>query len=593
MAQPDLAELIADADRHFEARRLGDAERVCRQILSRDERHDPSWHRLALIALEYGRTDIAANTIAKAIALREDVGRYHATRAAVFESLGRLETAAASYQRAVAFDPDDAETHALLGTTLGRLGKLDEAGLSFARALELKPSDAGTQYNVGFVLEKQGRYDQALAAYEQALKLNPASAEILNSLSMVLFALSRMEDALAAAERAVTIKPGYADAWNNRGTALLQLHRPVEALACYERTLSLSPSHTAGLMNRGNTLVRLKRRDQALPDYARAQALQPDLGDAHWGEALCRLYGGDFAMGWQKYEWRWQIRPYTVRTFASPLWLGAEDIAGKTILLYGEQGYGDALQFCRYVPLVAARGAKVVVEVPEVLKPLVSSIVGASAVYAQGDVLPDTDFHCPLLSLPLALGTTIDSIPAQVPYLAAPAEASARWRERLHDTPRPRIGLCWRAGERHQGEMHRSISPAALAPLLDCGVTIVSLQKDMRPEDQEWLAAHPAILDFNTDLTDFADTAALAGELDLVITVDTSVAHLAGALGLRVWILLSYIGDWRWMHDRDDSPWYPTARLYRQTEINDWTGVIARVAADLSSLTHSPEQIPR
>ncbi len=580
-AAPDLPQLILEAEQCYQARRLGDAERLYRQILSLDERHDASWHRLALIALEYGRTDIAASTIAKAITLRGDVGRYHATRGAVFESLGRLETAAASYRQAVTLDPGDAATHALLGTALGRLGKLEEAAASYAQALALKPDDASTQYNVGLALEKQGKYDQALAAYEQALKLNPASAEIHNSLSMVLFALSRLDEALAAAERALELKPGYADAWNNRGTALLQLHRPAEALACYERTLGLSPSHAVGLMNRGNILVRLKRRDEALCDYARAQSLRPDLGEAHWGEALCRLYGGDFPVGWQKYEWRWHIRPYTVRTFASPLWLGAEDIAGKTILLHGEQGYGDALQFCRYVPLVAARGATVVVEVPDVLKPLMSGIEGATAVYAQGDVLPDTDFHCPLLSLPLALGTTIGTIPAHVPYLAAPAEAAARWRERLRDISRPRIGLCWRAGERHQGELHRSLLPALLAPLLDCGVTVVSLQKDQRPEDQEWLAAHPAILDFNAELTDFADTAALAAELDLVITVDTSVAHLAGALGLPVWIMLSYIGDWRWMHDREDSPWYPTARLYRQTEINDWTGVIARIAASL------------
>ena len=588
----DISELFADARHAHDARQLKEAERLYRKIVALDERHDPSWHGLALIAHDNCRTDLAGPLIAKTLALRGDVAAYHATRGAIFERMGRLEVATASYQHAVTFAPDDIGNYRILGTILGRMGKLEEAAAIFERAVALDPDDAAVQYNFGLALERQGKHEQALARYERALELNPSSADILNSMSMALYALSRLDEALAAVDRALALRPGYSDAWNNRGTSLLQSHQPHEALASYTRALSLSPTHTTALLNRGNALVRLNRCDDALADYLRAQAFQPNFAELHWSESLCRLRMGDFRKGWEKYEWRWQVRPQTVRNFTCPLWQGLEDISGKTIMLHAEQGFGDALQFCRYVPMVAARGAKVMLEVPSVLKPLMATLGGVSELYDLGAPLPDTDYHCPLVSLPLAFDTTLATIPAATPYLAPPADASARWRERLREIPRPRVGLAWRAGERHIGELHRSIPPAMLTPLLGSGVSIVSLQKDMRPEDREWLSAHPEVRDFGENLADFADTAAIAAEMDLVISVDTSVAHLAGALGLPVWIFLSYIGDWRWMADRPDSPWYPTARLYRQSVTNDWSGVTARVAEDLRNRLFLEAQKP-
>jgi hypothetical protein len=339
------------------------------------------------------------------------------------------------------------------------------------------------------------------------------------------------------------------------------------------------------LVNRGTALLRLKRGDQALASFARAQALAPNIPDAHWAESTARLTLGDFERGWAKYEWRWRLHPEIARNFQTPLWLGQEDLAGKSILLHAEQGFGDTIQFARYVPLVAARGARVVFEVPPMMKRLMASVEGWSDLCVHGDMLPQTDFQCPLLSLPLAFGTRVETVPARVPYIAVPDDVAARWRERLAQVRRPRVGIAWSGRFEKLGELHRAIPPEQLAPLLDCGATFVSLQKDYRPEDRAWLARHPEVLDFSADYDDFADTAAVAREMDIVITIDTAAAHLAGALGLPTRVLLSYMADWRWMLEREDNPWYPTAKLYRQAAINDWTDVIARAVADVKALS--------
>lgn len=575
------AALFEDAEAHRAAGRTREAEALYRRIIESDPRHHPSWHALGMIGLSRDRYDLAVAMADKAIAIDDRIPVYHRLRAAAFDRMDRPQLAAASYRRALALDPGDAALHATLGLVLGRQGKLAEAVEAFTQSLALQPENPQVQYNLGFACENLGRYDEAMAHYQRTLTLEPNSAEAWMSLGKVLFALNRLDESLAATDRALALKPGHVDALNNRGTALFQLHRPAEALACYDRAVALSPAHALGHVNRGNALVRLGRIPEALSQYARAQALNPDLAEAHWSESLARLRMNDMPKGWEKYEWRWRVRPETARGLPSPLWLGDEDIAGKTILIHGEQGFGDCIHFCRYVPMVAARGAKVVLEVPAELTRLMASLEGATELRTQGDPLPATDFHCPLASLPLAFRTAPDTVPAAVPYLAAPPHVAAAWREKLAHLPRPRIGLNWVAGARHWGELHRSLPPEALAPLLGCGATLVSLQQNYRREDTAWLAGHPAVHDFGAEIADFADTAAIAGEMDLVISVDTAVAHLAGALALPVWILLSYIGDWRWLTERADSPWYPTAKLYRQSEINDWAGVVARVADDL------------
>jgi Glycosyltransferase family 9 (heptosyltransferase) len=302
---------------------------------------------------------------------------------------------------------------------------------------------------------------------------------------------------------------------------------------------------------------------------------------------LLRLLTGDFAGGWPQYEWRWKTHPLAAakRDFAQPLWRGVEPIAGKTILIHSEQGFGDAIQFCRYVPLLAARGARVILEVERPLLGLMRELAGVAMVVAKGDALPDCDLQCPLLSLPLAFGTQIETIPSQTPYLAAPVPAASSWSARLGPklgpNPRPRIGLAWSGRPTYRNDHIRSISLHALLPLLDVDATFVSLQKDVRSEDVALLQQRRDILHFGDALADFSDTAALISQLDLVISADTAVAHLAGALARPVWILLPFVPDWRWLLDRDDSPWYPTARLFRQSQARKWGEVVETIRAAL------------
>lgn len=578
----DIAQLFAQA---AAARDLNEAERLYRRIVEQDPRHHQSLYGLARIALAHGRPDVALAMIDRAIAVDAGVGVYHGLRAHVLEHTGQLHDAVTSYQRALALDATQPAFHASLGLTLGRLGQLNEAVPALQRALEMTPNDAGVAYNLGFAYEKLGQFAEALVHYDRVVALQPAAAGAWISRCKMLFALNRIEESLDAANRAVALDCKNADAHNNRGTALLELHRLSDALNSYDRALAIAPAHVLAVTNRGYTLQRLGRLDEALAHFTRAQGLNPAFAPAHFAEGTCRLQMNDLPRGWEKYEVRWQVRPETVRHFPSPLWSGAEDLAGRRILIHGEQGFGDCLQFSRYVPKVAALGAHVILEVPRQLIRLMKSLTGVAELHAEGDALPASDFHCPLASLPLAFKTSAETIPAAVPYLAVSEDVAAKWRERLDHVPRPCIGINWIAGGRYQSDLHRSIPAHVLSPLLQCGATLVSLQDRYRPEDSAWLAANPTVRDFSAEIEDFADTAAIAREMDMVISVDTAVAHLAGAFGLPLWILLSYIGDWRWLTERTDTPWYPTAKLYRQTDINDWTGVIAHVSRDLASKT--------
>ena len=349
--------------------------------------------------------------------------------------------------------------------------------------------------------------------------------------------------------------------------------------------LALRPDHAEAYYNRGIALQSMLRLPEALESYRRAVALRPDYALAHWNESLCRLLMGDFEGGWREYEWRREVREFAPQyhDFPRPLWLGEQEVAGRTILLHAEQGFGDTLQFCRYASLLAARGARVILEVQPPLKSLLTRLSGPAMVLAQGEPLPEFDLHCPLMSLPLACGTTLDTVPAAERYLTADPERVAACSARLGNTARPRVGLVWSGNPAHGNDYARSIALVDLLGSLDgAGVTFVSLQKDVRSHDRATLAARADILHCGEELRDFDDTAAWIEAMDLVISVDTSVAHLAGALGKPVWVLLPYAPDWRWLLEREDSPWYPTARLFRQPRSGDWDGVLLAVACALT-----------
>jgi hypothetical protein len=342
-------------------------------------------------------------------------------------------------------------------------------------------------------------------------------------------------------------------------------------LACYDRTIALKPDYAQAYGNRGTCLEAMMRPDDAMSSYRDALAVSPDDAQAHWNLAVNRLRAGDFKTGWIESEWRWKCGALGLgqREFARPLWLGVEPIEGKTLLLHSDQGLGDALHFCRYAALVAARGARVILEIDPPLRELASSLEGVSEFVAKGEAPPDFDYHCPLGSLPLAFDTTLDTIPATVPYLSVGKNARD-WQARLGTRKLLRIGLVWSGNPNHANDHKRSIALETLLPLSKVEAQFVSLQKDLRPGDAAILRERSDIVDVGPELESFSDTAALLQHLDLLISVDTSIAHLAGALGRPVWVFLPYLPDWRWLLDREDSPWYPTARLFRQTEAATW-----------------------
>ncbi len=397
-----------------------------------------------------------------------------------------------------------------------------------------------------------------------------------------LYLSQRHQEALESHQRVVALVPSHPEALYNCGVVAHLLNRHDEALDYYDRALSLKPAHEI-FTNRGLVLADLQRTGEALASYGRALEIKPDSPEARLNESLCYLQMGDFARGWSGFEWRWKQQQLqrVNRDFRQPLWSGTAPLKDRTILLHSEQGLGDTLQFCRYVKQVAAMHARVVLEVQRPLLPLLHALEGAAVVLAKSDVLPDFDYHCPLMSLPLALGTTLDTLPGGIPYLHADAALAEVWRGRLGNPVRPRAGLVWCGSASHNNDRNRSIALEVLLPMLHEGVEWISLQKDLREEDAGVLASRPDILHAGEQLGSFADTAALIELLDIVVTVDTSVAHLAGAMGKTVWILLPFNADWRWLLDRDDSPWYPSARLFRQPAMGDWRSVIARVRAAL------------
>jgi tetratricopeptide (TPR) repeat protein len=483
-------------------------------------------------------------------------------------------------QRIITARPDCFDAINLLAFIRLRSGQAAAALETCDRAISLRPSAPVALNNRGLALQELGRAREALASFDRAIALQPDYAAALDNRGNALRQLKRFEEALASFDRAIKLVPDYADAYYNRGLTFQEVGRFEGALASYDRAIQLRPDHAAAFNNRGNTLQELGRFDVALASYDQAITLQHDYAQAHLNRAFCWLLHGDFERGWKEYEWRLK-KPSTKpeRPFPKPLWLGERELSGRTILLHAEQGFGDTIQFCRYVSLVAERGARVILEVEEPLKDLVSSLTGVGEVVAAGSVLPDFDVHCPLPSLPLVFATNMTTIPSKVPYLKTSPQRVADWNERLGPRNRPRIGLAWSGRPR---PANRSVPLNLMLPLLDCDALFVSLQKQVRPQDASILGEQRGIIHFGHALKDFSDTAAVIANLDLVISIDTSVAHLAGALAKPVWVLLSFTPDWRWLLERNDSPWYPTARVFRQNEKRTWGTVIERVRVELS-----------
>jgi hypothetical protein len=429
---------------------------------------------------------------------------------------------------------------------------------------------------------------------ERALALDPGEFESHFHRGVALGLLGRHAEALASYDRAAVLKPDSAEVLNNCGVALGRLFRSDEALEHFNQALLRKPDLVEAHTNAGNILKGFKRFAESAEHFDRAVALKPDDPQATWGQALLKLTLGEFSEGWQLHESRLRLTHMGAfnTVFDRPRWSGAEPLEGKTLLVHAEQGLGDTLQFCRYVRLLDSRGAKVLLKVQSVLVPLLRTLEMNGALFDVGEPLPEFDYHCPLMSLPLAFGTNLDSIPGGVPYLRADAERIRQWRDRLAALPGLKIGLNWQGNpdtERQPWIHGRSFALAVAEPLTRVGgVTLISMQKGPGAEQRAQVPFTDSLVQlqdpFNLGTESMQDTAALVAALDLVITSDTALAHLAGALGRPVWTVLSAGPDWRWLTERADSPWYPTMRLFRQREPNAWEEVFKRVAAELKAL---------
>jgi tetratricopeptide (TPR) repeat protein len=619
-AQGDCREaidrLVSAAVREHHAGHLEEAKQLYLQALEKDTGHAQSLHGLGVIAYQAGAYEAAAKILQRAVAASPGVALYCAALGAALHAGGKLDAALAAYRHALTLEPEDETTHFRLGNLLVDLGKpqearaayekalslrsnyaeahnnlavllreegrLEEAGFHCQQALALAPDYAEAHTNLGNILADQGRADQAIAHHRRAIALNPNAVDAHINLGHVLRGQGKEEEALISLQQALTLRPDSAEALNNLGSVFEDQGKLEEATVHFRRALALQPNYVEAHNNLGNVLRKQAHYAEARQCYDQALALRPGYVEALWNRSLLELLLGNYPEGWRAYEVRSRRTVNRPREFPQPLWRG-EPLGGARILLHSEQGLGDTLQFLRYVPRVQDAGGAVLLLVPPGLQPLVAPLLGASDRVVSEECLPPFDVQCPLMSLPLAFQTTLDSIPAEVPYLTVPDDALRRAENFQWPSEGFRVGLVWSGNPQHANDRFRSMRPETLAPLLSLDhIHFFSLQVGVSAEGIENLPAR--VTDLRPFITDMADTAALVYHLDLVITVDTAVAHLAGALAQPTWLLLPSAPDWRWLTDREDSPWYPTMRLFRQRQFGDWQPVMQRVRIELSTL---------
>ncbi|TDV25888.1 Tfp pilus assembly protein PilF [Paraburkholderia caballeronis] len=621
--------------------RLDDAERGYRATLAADPVHVDALHMLGVLRHQQGQHAEAADLVRRAVDLRPDDAALQLNLGNTLKALGQLDGAIERFRNALTLSPTFALAHYNLGNAYTTLGRHEDAALSFSHAVRLQPGDASSHNNLGNALHALGRYDEAVAAFRYTLHLRPSHAGARNNLGMSLNALGDSTGAIAefraaldaqprfvaahfnlantldatgdhaaavaAFEAALALQPQFAPALYGLGSALAALGRHDEAVGQFERAVGFDPKFALAWLGLGTAHHALGRHQAAVRAFDEALRVRPELAAAHLNRALVWLTLGDFRRGLPEYEWRLDpavretlrhgmyadahrapavsIEPQPSAASQPPRWNG-EPLAGRTLLVRAEQGFGDTLQFVRFVPLVARQhNTRIVLEVQPSLLPLIAPAAADWRVttIAQGAPLPAVDLQCPLLSLPLALGTTLDTLPARTPYLAAPPAYRRKWRGSLGGHAKRKIGLAWSG--RIQQQENRTLPFAALEPLfaLD-GIDWIVLQPQLDPAEQAALDAHPraqSIHRLGGRVADFADTAAVIERLEAVVSIDTSIAHLAGALDVPLWVMLPFAADWRWFAGIGDSPWYPRARLVRQPRPGAWDDVVETVARAL------------
>jgi len=545
------AALLQEALALHQRGRLDEAERIYNRVLKLDRRQFDALHLLGVLNQQRGKAGEAYRLLTAALAIQPKSPDALAHMGMVLHSLKRSDEALQSFERALTIAPDHPDALLDRGTVRLALGQAGEALSDFDRVLARQPGHLVARINRGNVLGQLDRHQEALAEFDAAL----------------------------------AIHANHPAALYNRGTALHALGRAPEAIIAFDRALALVPRHVGAWYNRGLALQSLNRHREAIESFRKVREIAPDHGDAGYAEAASLLTLGDYRAGFEAYEWRWKRGGMPARSrMRQPLWRGDRPLAGRTILLQAEQGLGDTIQFARYVPELARSGAKVVLDVQPELTDLLSGLDGASAVVARGGALPPYDFHCPLASLPMVLRTERETVPAPIPYLRANEMARDAWRPRLESLAGLRVALAWSGRASHANDRNRSLTFDQIKTLLSVpGVSFVSVQRDLRAGDAERLASESRILHLGDDLTDFVQTAAVLSLVDLVISVDTAVAHLAGALGRPLWVLLPFQPDWRWTLDGDCTPWYPEAQLLRQPSPGGWGAILSYASEMLAS----------
>jgi tetratricopeptide (TPR) repeat protein len=544
-----LSEALAMAAQHYRAGNHAEAERIYRKILEVDPTQADAWHICGIIAHLRGDHAEARKRIEQAIAVRGTVAAFHFNLGVILKSLQLPREAVASFQRALQLQPNYAEAYYNLGVVLSDLQQLPEAVHCYQQAIQLNPNFSEAYFNLGTLLSESQRFEEALKLYQRAIQANPHDAESFNNLGSAYKELGQLEEAYNAFDKAVELNPHYSIAKFNLGV----IH-----------------------MVRGEY-------DHALQSFQRLIAVEPNAPDWHLYAGMVLLMQGRLAEGWSEYEWRLQNKIYgtNIQQYQKPCWQG-EPLGGKTILLHAEQGLGDSIQFIRYAALLKQAGAHMLFHVSRALQPLLSRYAAIDRIVPEGEPLPAYDYFIPLLSVPQRLHTTLETIPHSVPYLSAAPNLIEAWRERLQTYTGFRVGINWRGGQGIPAWQLRDLPLELFAPLSQLpNVHLISLQKGDTPRDEAAARRNIPLIDFGDEVDQehgaFMDTAAIMKNLDLVITSDTSTAHLAGALGVPVWVALPFSADWRWLLNREDSPWYPTMRLLRQTQRGEWVDVFERI----------------
>lgn len=550
MSHFSIEQSIQFAVAHHRDGRLNEAEAIYRRVISQQPQNSQALSLLGTLAMQTGRLPLAVDLISRAIAISPNVASFHSNLGEAYRRMERDEEAIASFRRAIELNPNLATAHSNLGITLSDNGRWAEAAAAFAEAIRIQPNTAPFHSNRGNALKELGDLDGAAAELSTALSIQPDHAEAHNNLGVVLSEKGRDEEAVEHYLKAIELNPRYSDAFTNLGNALFATGDPDRAVAACRKAVEIAP----------------------------------DSPPAHWNLAVALLRTGNFEVGWPEHEWRLRTKlKFPVRPFPQPQWKG-EDLEGRTILLHCEQGFGDGIQNVRYVHLVAKRGGRILLECHPELRRLFNNFPGADQVIARGEPLPQFDLHCPLSSLPYACRTRLDTIPAEVPYLKPEPQLAAQWMEKL-SKPGMKVGLVWAGNPTHPNDRTRSIRLQQLAPLAAAtAVEFHSLQIGPAAEQVRHPPEGMRIVDHSGELNDYVDTAALIWQLDLVIAVDTSLAHLSGALARPTWVLIPFVADCRWLINRNDSPWYPTMRLFRQHAREKWDRAIESMARELAGM---------